>query len=477
MKRKLWRIISCVLTLCLLAVSLNFLANLMERKDSIEKYQPFFEQETDFDVLFMGTSHVINGVFPMELWNDYGIISYNFGNHGTSIPTIYWFLENALDYTNPKLVVIDCLRIEGSSKISDTGFIHTSMDCFPLSTTKIAAAMDLTDSNILLEALGKGSKSTTRRKTPISLLWKFSLYHSRWTELTAQDFIPNITKEKGADSRIAVATPNDTSQVDRSGKLKDNIGVEYLRKMIENCQSREMAVLLTYLPFPAGGSDWANANRIYEIAEEYDVNYINFLDMDIVDYDTDCFDSNSHLNPSGARKVTDYLGKYIMENYQIPDQRSNPEYSGWFEDYEEYKAMKEKNLEAQSKWDAYLMLLADKNLDSIIEIGNPKMWNDNKFVNLVENLGVDISGVSDATNYLIIRRGGMQAETAALDMSTNTQMDTVMGLLHISHDESGEYSVYLNDTACFLPGEDSNGNIRIYVRDSETLSTVGQAVF
>ena len=30
----------------------------------------------------------------------------------------------------------------------------------------------------------------------------------------------------------------------------------------------------------------------------------------IVDYNIDMFDSFSHLNPSGARKVTDYLVKY-----------------------------------------------------------------------------------------------------------------------------------------------------------------------
>ena len=29
----------------------------------------------------------------------------------------------------------------------------------------------------------------------------------------------------------------------------------------------------------------------------------------VADYATDCFDANEHLNPSGARKVSDYLGK------------------------------------------------------------------------------------------------------------------------------------------------------------------------
>jgi hypothetical protein len=62
----------------------------MERKSSDFKYADYFEQDEDFDVLFFGTSHVINGIFPMELWNDYGIVSYNFGGHGNEIATSYW---------------------------------------------------------------------------------------------------------------------------------------------------------------------------------------------------------------------------------------------------------------------------------------------------------------------------------------------------------------------------------------------------
>ena len=35
----------------------------------------------------------------------------------------------------------------------------------------------------------------------------------------------------------------------------------------------------------------------------------------VADYATDCFDAHEHLNPSGARKVSDYLGRYVTEHY------------------------------------------------------------------------------------------------------------------------------------------------------------------
>lgn len=479
MKRKLWRIMSCVLTLCCLAVSLNFLTKLMERKDSVKRYLPFFDQEADFDVLFMGSSHVYSGVFPMELWNDYGIVSYDIHGPDSKIPTTYWLMKNALDYTTPKLIVVDCLFLELDEKTSNNySFVHTSIDAFPLSVTKIKATLDLLNDPVMSERIENGTLVEAEERTPIGLLWNFSVFHSRWSDLKEDDFQPIAIPEKGAFSRIAVTAPRDVSKVDRGEKLEENtVGVEYLKKIIEECQECGIDILLTYLPFPALTNDYKNANRVYDIAAEYGIKYINFLDMDIVNFNTDCYDSNSHLNVSGARKVTDYLGKYIIENYQIPDQRSNPEYSDWFEDYEEYRAMKVQNLQAQRSWNTYLMLLADKNFDTVVEIRNSDFWRNNTFVSLVENLGIDMSNVSEATNYLMIRRGGMQAEAISLDVVAGTQTDTVMGLLQILYDESGEYSVYLNNEACFFPDGDNSGNIRIYVRDSENLDTVGQAVF
>ena len=68
----------CLLVICMTVISLKGMTDLSQRKSSDFKYRPFFEQEEDFDIIFLGTSHVINGIFPMELWNDYGFFSYNF---------------------------------------------------------------------------------------------------------------------------------------------------------------------------------------------------------------------------------------------------------------------------------------------------------------------------------------------------------------------------------------------------------------
>lgn len=56
------RFISCLITIVLLVGTLNYIAGIVERKKSDFKFQPFYSQGEDFDVFFMGSSHVIDGV-------------------------------------------------------------------------------------------------------------------------------------------------------------------------------------------------------------------------------------------------------------------------------------------------------------------------------------------------------------------------------------------------------------------------------
>ena len=358
-------IVLCI-TICLLCKA----TDLLELKTSDNKYADFFKQKRPFDVLFLGTSHVINGVFPMELWDKYGIVSYNLGGHSNEVATTYWVMKNGLDYTSSKVAVIDCMSLRSDQKASvKYSYVHNSLDAFPLSRNKIRAINDLLDDPKMDEILADGKTNTgTEPRTKIGLLWDFSVYHARWNELTKDDFQPNPNKEKGAQSRIAVVR-GEMEPIPPEQKSKpDTTAEQYLRKMIEECRDRGIEVLLIYLPFPAREYEQAEANRVNDIAQEYGLNYINFLNMDLVDFQTDLYDSNSHLNPSGARKVTAYLGDYLKSHYDLPDRRTDEAYSFWADDYEDYKELKDQNLRKQKSLINYLMLLSGDALDITIDL-------------------------------------------------------------------------------------------------------------
>ena len=472
-KQKIKEVIGGIITLGIIIVLLDSSTDLVERKESDSRCAPFFEQEEDFDVLFLGTSHVVDGIYPMELWNDYGIVSYNYAGYGTVLPTSYWVMENALDHTSPKLVVIDCYLLSSSKKM-DPNFLHSVFDAVPLSKTKVNAVFDL------LEPGGVEGEDNAETISRTEVLWDFIIYHNRWNELSEDDFRAEYGKEKGAISQIAVQIPDKEEKISAENKLeKDTVSVIYLEKMIKECQDRGIDVLLTYLP--ARGEEYIQreANRVYDIAEKYGVNYINFLDMDIVNRETDYFDTSAHLNVSGARKVTDYLGQYIMENYSIPDQRENEAYSDWYIDYADYVEYKISNLREIESLDNYLMLLADKNYSAVVEINNPEILYADSYIHLFENLGVNSSEITENTDFLLIQEAGRETVCFENFHESGSHEMTPMGEFSLFMSETGDYGVYLDNEEIYIVTSEQNGDIdiRITVIDRDTTEIVDQCSF
>ena len=401
--KKAARIIGCAVTLLLTAWLLFNLTELTERKDSDNKYSDFF-RDREYDVLFMGTSHVIDGVFPMELWNEYGITSFNCGGTSNQLATTYWVMENALDYVTPKVVVIDCLNLSADVKRSVTSHMHYSLDAFPLSLTKIRAVLDLVNdpgAAAASEAEETGNSVWTISRT--ELLWNYAIYHSRWNDLQKEDFSPQPNREKGAESMFNVSDGERRKIDTGSGTEPGHVGETYLRRMIESCRKRGIDVLLTYLPFPASDLCMKEARRVYDIAEEYGIPYVNFLDDDeIISYRYDLHDNYSHLNVSGARKVTSYLGELLVRLFSLPDRRNDADYAYWEKDYREYEALKDSNLKAQDDMDRYLMLLAGDNTRIMIHVRNKEIFRNRLITDLLENLGVDPGELSENTDFILV---------------------------------------------------------------------------
>ena len=86
-----------VLCVSLLITGSLFLSSkILMRKDSIIKYGPYYNSETEYDVLFFGTSHVYDGISPIYLYHKYGISSYNMGMNSASVADSYYGLRRLI---------------------------------------------------------------------------------------------------------------------------------------------------------------------------------------------------------------------------------------------------------------------------------------------------------------------------------------------------------------------------------------------
>ena len=421
------RILSCIAALCLTAGLLGALTWLTQKKDSYAKHAEFFEQDADYDVFFVGSSRMMNGVFPMELWNDHGIVSYNWAQAGHPPPAYYWIMRLALDYKQPKLMVIDCYGMHFDAKTTAVfGLMHISMDSFPLSLNKIRAVRDLMDDPFIGDEYNEGE-----RRSGFNLLWTFPVFHSRWNQLTAEDFHPQKNYTRGAIANSEMYGTEFVRDESQSGRVFDTVGVEYLRRAVEECQSRGIQVLMTFIPLYADAEQQAAARYAGQIAAEYGVDYINFFDLDLVDYLVDFADSAGHLNTAGARKITKYVGDYITEHYGIPDHRGESAYANWERDYALYTEKKNEELRAQEELYHYLMLLTRDTVDAALFVDDTGLFSDPIAAELLTSLGVEREKLSDDVRLIVLRNGGERSavltELPRAGETTETPAGTLVG--------------------------------------------------
>ncbi len=393
--KKIRQFIGAILSLAVMAGAFYEVSAYFARPDSELKYRGFLQSETEFDVLFFGNSHMLNAVFPMQLWEDYGITSYNMAIHGATVKMSYWMIRNAIEYHEPEVIVLDIYSAVWKDHEMDIGYAHDALDVFPLTPTKYQAIKELYTGSDVME-----------------MIFPFSVYHNRWEELfpqqeTAEDIDEEDTEseknqggenisvggndakeavkaeenkedeeetatenlEKGAESRIHVAAAEEYEQIPQDQTATEQTEeLEELVRIIDYCQSKEIELVLINIPSPQEVDKQERGNQIQGIADEEGVPYLNLPYENVVNFTTDLFDRNSHLNPSGARKVTDYLGSYLTENYDLADKREDSEYESWNEDYEVYyKQFLIPNLLKEDTLNETLMLLNNENFTADIE--------------------------------------------------------------------------------------------------------------
>lgn len=322
--------VSVFISLFLIFFISSKINHVLKDSGSEKKYKPFFECKTDIDVMFFGSSHILTGIYPMQLWKEFGITSYNFGNSGSKIKPSYETMTVATEYKKPKVCILDVYYANYPEGDEDSKkYYHIIFDDFPFSLKKIRAAKKVCKDN---------------EDDFYEYLIPFSVYHRRWNEKSIDwknlFFDIEANKEMGASTKVLLSPQKEFKPIPKDETLrKETINLEYIRKFVEYCRENQMIPILINVPWPANEEDQKGANSVYKIAEEMNVEYINFMYEDFFDVDIDCCensDVNSHLNPSGAKKITDYLGNLLTE-IGIENHSNDKNYSEWNKYHEEYK--------------------------------------------------------------------------------------------------------------------------------------------
>lgn len=326
-------IVSAAFFVVILGIGLLGLNRWMRRDDGEAKYREFFVQDQDIDVFFLGTSHVMDAIYPNVIWKDYGFTCYNLGNTAETMEATYWTLRLAQQFHTPKVAMIDVCYMDREQGNAQE-YNHMFLDEIPLNRLKLEAIWSI---------FPEGSRA--------EFVFPLVLYHNRWSEIMfgeKEEMTNCPTYMYGAELRMGRAVPAEFKRTNQALQT-NNKGREALRQAIEFCIEKDIKPVLIAIPYPAEEMAQISMNGAIYIAQEYGIPFLNLFDVEgLVDFQTDCYDESSHLNPDGAVKVTNWIGKWLLENGGLTDRRGDDRYAAWNEAYTQYQHDFEEYWGAQS---------------------------------------------------------------------------------------------------------------------------------
>lgn len=341
MNTKRW--IKITVTAAVVAVSLFGLQRLLVPKymsDVVEGrlIAEYYDEEKDHDVIFIGDCEVYENFSPKILWEDYGINSYIRGSAQQLIWQSYYLLEDTLRYEKPDVVVFNVLAMKYDEPQKEA-YNRMTLEGMEWSVSKIKA----------IEA------SMTEREEFLDYVFPILRYHSRWSELTSEDFQYLFQTEKVShngyymrvDVKAAENVPTGNVLADyRFGEQ----AYAYLDKMTRLCEEQDIELILIKSPslYPYWYDEWEE--QIQQYADEHGLRYLNFLALaeEIgVDFSQDTYDGGLHMNLSGAEKITKYLGTILSQEYALEDRRGEEPLSEvWEAKTAAYEAEKRRQYES-----------------------------------------------------------------------------------------------------------------------------------
>lgn len=317
----------------------------------------FYNENTNtIDALVVGASGVGKGYSPIEVWNKYGITSYNFGTSQQPISFAYYLIKESLNYQSIKAVVLD-MDYAFANEDTPEGEYRKLFDSMKLGKVKIEAIND--------------EKLKIQEKDKLSYIFPLLRFHTRFKDIKKIDFKYSLNdKDKNFSYKGMAVSVDVNPYIDNEKYMEEKTGEEpvisdenlyYINEIIKLCKDRNIKLIFITIPTATSGPvgnqvlDWSldKSRQIEKLANKSEIEFIDFNLPQIqekieFDWSKDSSDFGNHLNVYGAEKVSNYIGQVLSEKYNLENHRNNKEIADdWNEiakRYEERKVELEKSL-------------------------------------------------------------------------------------------------------------------------------------
>ena len=334
------KIIVFLIVLIILFVGVNYITRpIWFDWNNYNTTHAFYEEpDNTIETVFLGASITINGITPMELYEKQGICAYNLGTEQQPMLASYYWMEEAyrLHAGTLKTIVLDVSMLR---RTPEAAFYRKALDAMRFSKVKYHAVKDFAGNF----------------KDMLSYLVPVFSYHDRWKTLTDIDFkeltyeVPKYTRGYNFITTRLLSTVDGYQEIELpeyglgSKEEQTTLNEEsllYFERMVAFCKEHNLKLLLMKTPVVTSWSV-SDHNAVGELAKKYG---LSFLDFNSATYREaigfngaiDSMDGN-HMNYSGAHKLTQWLGKYLIQECNNTDVRGQEKYQFLDAELADYK--------------------------------------------------------------------------------------------------------------------------------------------
>lgn len=276
----------------------------------------YYREAGGHDVIFLGDCEVYANFSPMELYRNYGITAYIRGTPQQLVWMSYYIAEETFRYETPQVLVFNVNAMRYSEPVSEA-YNRLTIDQMRWSGSKV----------------GIISASMTEEEQFLSYVFPILRYHSRFDELTEEDFSwlfqvkDNTFNGFQLHTEVVPAGALPVKKVLPDYQFGD-ICYEYLDKIRLLCEEHGTELILVKAPslYPYWYEEYDEQIRKY--AAECGLSFYNFAERSEeigLDFSEDTYDGGYHLNLSGAVKLSRYFGNILTEDHGLEDRRQDPE--------------------------------------------------------------------------------------------------------------------------------------------------------
>ena len=130
------------------------------------------EKRNTLDVLAFGSSHAYASINPIEIWDKTGLQSYVLATSNQPIWITYYYMKEALKFQKPKVMILDVHMIVDYDKEYGTEAMnYTALNEMKFSKNKVDAI-----------------RASAPKKDRVYYYFDLFKYHSRWKDLSKDDF-------------------------------------------------------------------------------------------------------------------------------------------------------------------------------------------------------------------------------------------------------------------------------------------------